>query len=117
MSLLFIIILYFLLPEWKVMMIWVSFNHFFIPCWCLCVCTALTQLTHSIVLLHWRNTHLSHAWTWTPPCHIPSRDCLVVSESTSHAEDRGFAFRPGHTKDHHKNDTNCLQCFVMEALG
>ena len=21
---------------------------------------------------------------------------------------RGFAFRPGHTKDHHKNGTNCL---------
>ena len=25
-----------------------------------------------------------------------------------HAEDRGFAPRPGLTKDHHKNGTNCL---------
>ena len=33
---------------------------------------------------------------------------LVVSVSASYAAGRGFAPRPGHTKDHHKNDTSCL---------
>ena len=34
--------------------------------------------------------------------------CLVVSVSASHTVCREFASRPGHTKDHHKNGTNCL---------
>ena len=33
---------------------------------------------------------------------------LVVSMSTSHMLGHGFASRPCHTKDHHKNGTNCL---------
>ena len=33
---------------------------------------------------------------------------LVVSMSASHTEGRVFASRPGYTKDHHKNGTNCL---------
>ena len=33
---------------------------------------------------------------------------LVVSMSTSHTVSRGFASRPGHTKNHNKNGTNCL---------
>ena len=33
---------------------------------------------------------------------------LVVCVSDSRTEGRGFASRPGHTKDHHKNSTNCL---------
>ena len=33
----------------------------------------------------------------------PRRDGLVVSVSASHAIGRGFAPRPGHTKDHHEN--------------
>ena len=33
---------------------------------------------------------------------------LVVSVSASHTVGRGFVSRPGHTKDHHKNCTNCL---------
>ena len=33
---------------------------------------------------------------------------LVVSVSASHTVDHEFASRPGHTKDHHKNGTNCL---------
>ena len=37
----------------------------------------------------------------------PCRVGLVVSMSASHAVGRGFASRPGHTKDHHKNGTNC----------
>ena len=32
---------------------------------------------------------------------VPRRDDVVVSG-------RGFASRPGHTKDHPKNGTNCL---------
>ena len=31
---------------------------------------------------------------------------LVVSMSPSHTAGRGFMFRSGHTKDHHKNGTN-----------
>ena len=33
---------------------------------------------------------------------------LVTSVSFSHAVSRGFASRPDHTKDHHKNRTVCL---------
>ena len=33
---------------------------------------------------------------------------LVVSGSTSHRVGRVFVSQPGHTKDHHKNNTNCL---------
>ena len=33
---------------------------------------------------------------------------LVFSVSASATARRGFASRSGHTKDHHKNGTNCL---------
>ena len=33
---------------------------------------------------------------------------LVVCASASHVVGRSFASWLGHTKDHHKNDTNCL---------
>ena len=33
---------------------------------------------------------------------------LVVSVSASHTVGREFASRPGHSKGHHKNGTNCL---------
>ena len=39
---------------------------------------------------------------------LPCRVCLVVWVSASHKVGHGFASRPGHTKDHHKNGTNCL---------
>ena len=32
----------------------------------------------------------------------------VGSVSASHTVGREFASQPGHTKDHHKNGTNCL---------
>ena len=32
----------------------------------------------------------------------------VVSVSGSHTVGREFTSRPGHTKDHHKNGSNCL---------
>ena len=38
----------------------------------------------------------------------PCRVGLVVSMSVSHRVGREFASRLGHTKDHHKNGTNCL---------
>ena len=38
----------------------------------------------------------------------PCRVGLVVSVSASHTVGREFASRPGLTKDHHKNGTNCL---------
>ena len=37
------------------------------------------------------------------PCRVGS----VGSVSASRTVGRDFASRPGHTKDHHKNDTNC----------
>ena len=39
---------------------------------------------------------------------VPCRVSLVITVSVSHAVGRGFVSRPGHTKDHHKNGTNCL---------
>ena len=33
---------------------------------------------------------------------------VVGSVSASRTVGREFASRPGHTKDHHKNGTNCL---------
>ena len=44
-------------------------------------------------------------------CETPPRPHQVgsmVSISASHTVGRGLALRPGHTKDHHKNSTNCL---------
>ena len=38
----------------------------------------------------------------------PCRDGLVVSVSASQTVGLEFASRPGHTKIHHKNGTNCL---------
>ena len=42
---------------------------------------------------------------------------LVVSVSASHTVDCKFASRPGHTKDHHKNCTNCLPAWHALRLG
>ena len=38
------------------------------------------------------------------PCRVDS----VGSVSASHTVGREFASRPGHTKDHQKNGTNCI---------
>ena len=40
--------------------------------------------------------------------HIPCQVGLMVSVYASHTVGREFASRPGHTKHHHKNGTNCL---------
>ena len=47
----------------------------------------------------------------------PCRVGLVVSVSASHMVGREFASRPGHTKDHHKNGTNCLLACVRVGVG
>ena len=39
---------------------------------------------------------------------IPCRVGSVGSVSASRTVGREFTSRPGHTKDHHKNGTNCL---------
>ena len=48
------------------------------------------------------------AYSISNTIYIPCRVGLVVSMSTSHTISHKFASRPGHTKDHHKNGTNCL---------
>ena len=40
-----------------------------------------------------------------------------LSVSASHTVDRESASRPGHTKDHHKNGTNCLPAWHAMRLG
>ena len=45
------------------------------------------------------------------PGHFVNKPCRVGSVgsvSASRTVGREFASRPGHTKDHHKNGTNCL---------
>ena len=46
---------------------------------------------------------------------VPRWVGLVVSVSTSHAVGRGFALRPGHTKDHYKNATNCFPAWHADV--
>ena len=49
-------------------------------------------------------------WIYNQTRYTVCRVGLVVSASTSHMVhvDDEFASRPGHTKDHHKNGTDCL---------
>ena len=48
------------------------------------------------------------------PCRVGS----VGSVSASRMVGREFASRPGHTKDHHKNGTNCLPAWhAMRLVG
>ena len=42
---------------------------------------------------------------------------LVVSVSASHTVGHEFASRQGHTKDHHKNGTNCLPAWHAKRLA
>ena len=48
---------------------------------------------------------------------IHCRVGLVVSVSASHTVGREFASRPGHTKDHYKNGTNCLPAWHAMRKG
>ena len=50
-------------------------------------------------------------------CVCVYRVGLVVSVSASHTAGRGFASRPGHTKDHHKHAWYTLPpCMARNAL-
>ena len=66
-----------------------------------------------IVCLAFRDSE--HLEVYTPnivPCRVIIG--LVVSVPASHTVGHEFASRPGHTKNHHKNGTDCLAC---NALG
>ena len=50
------------------------------------------------------NLQISSSTRTYEPCRVGSVDSVSASRTVG----REFASRPGHTKDHHKNDTNCL---------
>ena len=50
---------------------------------------------------------------WTRLCQVGS----VGSVSATRTVGREFASRPCHTKDHHKNDTNCLHAWHAMHKG
>ena len=55
-------------------------------------------------MLHSTDSHPDRIIYVFLPCWVG----LVFSVSAPHTVGREFASRPGHTKDHHKNGTNCL---------
>ena len=57
--------------------------------------------TMAVEYLHETSGHIIAA-------SIPCRVGAVGSVFASRTVGREFASRPGHTKDHHKNGTNCL---------
>ena len=60
-------------------------------------------------------THVHLFGTTRTQKEQPCRVGLVVSVSASVSVGRGFASRPGHTKDHHKDGKNSLP--VWHAMG
>ena len=63
-------------------------------------------MDHKIFILKQYNEHIVR-YPIVP--YVKTRRVgLEVSVSTSHAVGHGFTPWPGHTKDDHKNDTNCL---------
>ena len=48
--------------------------------------------------------------------YITCRVGLVVSASASRTVGYEFGSRPGHTKDHHQNGTNCLPVWHERRL-
>ena len=77
-------------------------------------------LSHTLFILYLEGYHtlfgekLYLIWTFSSgntaqPSHTkPCRVGLVGSVSASRTVGREFTSRPGHTKDHHENGTNCL---------
>ena len=61
------------------------------------------QTSACVLTLICRQVHVYSLWS-AGPCRVGS----VGSVSASRTVGREFASRPGHTKDHHKNGTNCL---------
>ena len=62
------------------------------------------QLSRSLLLLGIQHVHVLEPHSTGRGCDLFS----VGSVSASHTVGREFTSRPGHTKDHHKNGTNCL---------
>ena len=58
-----------------------------------------------------RFINIFNTLSWKP-CRVGS----VGSESASRTVGREFASRPGHTKDHHNNGTNCLPACVRVGV-
>ena len=58
---------------------------------------------------HNRVTLIVRGWM---PISVPCRVGSVGSVSASRTVGREFASRPGHTKDHHKNGTDCLPAWA-----
>ena len=71
-------------------------------------CAVFCEITFTIAILldriFCRQVSLARREKFVKPCLVG----LVISVSASHTVVREFASRPGHTKDHHKNGTNCL---------
>ena len=65
---------------------------------------ALKNSYHKHVFHNSRFSDYTHVLQGSVPCRVG----LVVSVSASRTIGREFASLPGHTKDHHKNGTNCL---------
>ena len=63
--------------------------------------TLSCNITNCTQLKRWKCNVISNC-CW--PCQVG----LLVSVSASRMVGRGFTSRPGHTKGHHKNGTNCL---------
>ena len=59
-------------------------------------------------LLYMNTNSKYRALMKTTQCPLPCRVGSVGSMSASHTVGREFASWSGHTKDHHKNGTNCL---------
>ena len=74
-------------------------------CECVCVCHVCAKITFKIVIFNC-------IFKILPPCRVGS----VGSVSASRKVGREFASRPGHTKDHHKNGTNCLPACVRVGV-
>ena len=68
-------------------------------------CMTICQVPFSFYIFTQRS---SDYFVQTPDTHTPCRVGSVGSMSASRTVGREFASRPGHTKDHHKNGTNCL---------
>ena len=67
---------------------------------------SIRVLSKSLMGIYYINvqTHIIPLSKSMVPCRVGS----VSSVSASRTVGREFASRPGHTKDHHKNGTNCL---------
>ena len=71
---------------------------------CVCVCVITLKKNDFIHTFEKTHTVIMIVFTIFRPCRVGSVDSVSASRTVG----REFASRPGHTKDHHKNGTNCL---------